>query len=188
MNIIGLTANMSSFLFFIFLVIIYWVKKKQINEENRIYKWILLCNFIVMAIELVFLFSIYFFSGNTGLIFLLEKFYFIYILAWIMLLAYYSLIVSNMNNEKVNKILHEHRATNIIVIVFLFIIMSLVVFFLPIEHVVENGYIQYGYGAGSNFLSAAAGVMIFSSLFSIFVFKSADKFEEWLEEYVYLEK
>ena len=78
MNIIGLTANMSSFLFFIFLVIIYWVKKKQINEENRIYKWILLCNFIVMAIELVFLFSIYFFSGNTGLIFLLEKFYFIY--------------------------------------------------------------------------------------------------------------
>lgn len=169
MNIIGLTANMSSYLFFMFLLIVYCVKKKQINEENRIYKWILLCNYLVMTIELIFLLSIYFLSNNTGLIFLLEKFYFIYILAWIMLLAYYSLIVSNKNNEKVDKLLHEHRATNIIVIVFLFIIMSIVVFFLPIEHVVENGIIQYAYGAGSNFLSVAAGVMIFLSLFSIFV-------------------
>lgn len=169
MNVVGIIANLSSYLFFMFLLIIYCVKKKQVNEENRIYKWILLCNYLVMTIELIFLLCIYFFSTNFGLIYILEKLYFIYILAWILLLAYYSLIVSNMNNEKVNKILHEHRATNIIVIVFLFIIMSLVVFFLPIEHVVENGYIQYGYGAGSNFLSAAAGVMIFSSLFSIFV-------------------
>jgi signal transduction histidine kinase/CheY-like chemotaxis protein len=47
--------------------------------------------------------------------------------------------------------------------------MSLVVFFLPLEHAVKDGYIQYAYGAGSDFLSVAAGVMIFISLLSVFM-------------------
>ena len=40
MNVIGITANSISYLFFMFLLIVYCVKKKQINEENRIYKFL----------------------------------------------------------------------------------------------------------------------------------------------------
>lgn len=167
MNVIGITANTCSYLFFMFLLIVYCVKKKQLNEENRIYKWILLCNYLVITIELIFLLSIYFLSQYEGLIFFLEKLYYIYILMWIVLLTYYSLIVSNQGNKKVDDFFHSDKKINIIVLVGLFLIMSIVIFYLPFTHVYEGGYLQYSGGAAYNFMSVMSGIMMFLSLFSV---------------------
>ena len=167
MNVIGITANTISYLFFMFLLIVYCVKKKQINEENRIYKWILLTNYLVITVELLFLLAIYFLNTYETLLFAMEKIYYLYILTWIILLTYYSLIVSNQNNEKVDRFFHNNQQLNIAIIIFMFIINALVISFLPIEHYYEGGYIQYSYGAGYTFMSIVSAVMMFISLFSV---------------------
>lgn len=176
MNVIGITANSISYLFFMFLLIVYCVKKKQINEENRIYKWILLSNYLVITVELLFLLAIYYLNHLEPLIFVMEKIYYLYILTWIILLTYYSLIVSNQNNKKMDEFFHNNKPLNIAIIIGIFLISAIVIFFLPLEHYYEGGYIQFSYGPAYTFMSIMSGIMMFISLFSVvYNYKSLNK-------------
>ena len=79
MNLVTLTSNLCCFLFLFILIIIYTFKQKVKNEENRIYKWILISNVILLVIELLFIFFVAYLPNESMLILLMEKVYFVYI-------------------------------------------------------------------------------------------------------------
>ena len=94
MNVVLVISNICCFLFLIFLAIIYITKKSIKNDENRIYKWILVNNFSLLIIELLFALVAYYMYDNLTIIMILEKIYFIYVLVWILNFTYYILMIS----------------------------------------------------------------------------------------------
>lgn len=171
MNVIAITSNICCFLFLALLIIVYSTKEKVQNEDNRIYKWILISNFIVLVVELLFMLSIYYLKDYTIFIMALEKLYFIYILAWILLLSYYIILISNERNKKIHAILHKDNKRNISILVLLFIIIGTIISIMPLQHGYKNGYIQYSYGMAPNCMSFIAGIMIFVAMISILINK-----------------
>lgn len=157
MNIIAITSDICCFLFLLLLIIIYNSKEKIANEENRIYKWILICNFIVLVVELLFFLSIYYFKDNIIIISVLEKIYFIYILFWILLFSYYIVFISNQNNPKIFDFIRKKHILKIIIIAF---IIGVLIVLLPLEHSYSNGYIAYSYGLAPTLMSIIAVIMI----------------------------
>ncbi len=169
MNLIAITSNVCCFMFLLLLLIIYGTKQNYANEENRIYKWILLCNFIVLIVELLFFLFIYYLKSHLLVILILEKIYFIYILIWILLFSYYIIIISNEKNKKIYELLHDNHKKNVYFLIFVFLLICGIIVMLPIEHVYNNSYIQYSYGAAPNFMSFMASIMIILSIISVFI-------------------
>lgn len=167
MNIITITSNVCCFLFLILLIAIYASKQKVKNEENRIYKWILICNFVILLIELLFMLSITYFKDNVNIIMIFEKIYFIYILMWILLFTYYIILTSNEKNKTIYSLLHENNKINIMVLILLFLLIGIVIAILPLEHHYKNGYIEYSSGMAPNFMAFVASMMLLVALVSI---------------------
>ena len=164
MNIIVMTSNICCFFFLIFLTIIYVTKKNIKNEENRIYKWIVINNFLLLVIELIFALTAYYFYNNLFLIMFIEKIYFMYVLVWMLNFTYYILMISN---EKSKSILHKNHKINIFVLIILLFIIGVVMSFLPIDHVYNGKYISYASGVAPTFMAAIAVIMILICVFTV---------------------
>ncbi len=167
MNVITLTLNICCFLFLLFLIVIYSTKKKINNEENRIYKWILFNNFLVLLAELLLALVInYHLYSNLLIVIILERIYFMYILAWILDFTYYIIKISN---EKSNSIINKNKKANICILGTIFILIGIVMSFLPSEHSYSDGFILYAYGAAVNFMGLVAMAMIAVCILSVIV-------------------
>ena len=165
MNVITLTLNICCFLFLLFLIVIYSTKKKINNEENRIYKWILFNNFLVLLAELLLALVInYHLYSNLLIVIVLERIYFMYILAWILDFTYYIIKISN---EKSNSIINKNKKANICILGTIFILIGIVMSFLPSEHSYSDGFILYAYGAAVNFMGLVAMAMIAVCILSV---------------------
>ncbi len=164
MNIVVLTSNICCFLFLIFLTVIYATKKSIKNDETRIYKWILINNFGVLLVELIFGLVSYYFNTNIFLIMILEKIYFIYILVWILTFTYYILMISN---ENPNSLLHKNQKRNVCILIILIVFIGLIISYLPINHVYNDGYISYSYGVAPDFMGLVAMAMIAVCILSV---------------------
>ena len=157
MNTIVVTSNICCFFFLIFLAVIYMTKKNVKNDENRIYKWIIVNNFLLLVIELLFALVAYYLYDNIFVIMVLEKIYFMYVLVWMLNFTYYILMISN---KKTNSILNKNHKFNIFVLILLLIFIGLIMSILPIEHAYDGDYILYAYGAAPNFMAGIAAIMI----------------------------
>ena len=169
MSMIGIVTNVCCLSFLILLMIVYLFKERQSNEENRIYKWILIGNFNVLIIELIFLLLVRYFSHFLHLILIFEKIYYAYILIWILLFIYYIFVIANENNKKVHNFIEKYRQQ----IIHYFFIVSFVLVFamviMPIEHDINNGVIGAGYGMAPTFMAMMGGFMIVFGFIVVFI-------------------
>lgn len=169
MNLVTITANVCCSLFLVLLIVIYGLKDKIRNEDNRIYRWLLICNVFLLVVELIFTCSIYFCKDNLPLIMILEKIYFIYNLIWILVFSYYIILTSTEKNKKVYNFLHADNNINVIGLLLFIVCMSVIILILPLEHGYEKGYIAYSYGLAPDFMSFIAGIMIMIAIVSIVI-------------------
>ena len=80
-----------SLLYSIMIMVIYFSKNRLPNEENKVYKYLIICNFFGLIIE-VFLatFAIHFLVDiNLNLAVFILKFILYYFIIWISLFTYY---------------------------------------------------------------------------------------------------
>ncbi len=169
MNAIMLTSNCCCFIFLLILTIIYGLRKKISNDENRIYKWILSCNLLVLIVELLFLLSIYFLNDKFFVILILEKIYFAFIVMWLIVFTYYLVLVSNKKNEKIYSFLQKNKKQNIFLLTIFFIITTCIIFSLPVDHKFKNNYVSYSYGPALNFMVGCIILLIEVSVISIII-------------------
>lgn len=160
-NSIGIIVNICCLMFLILLMLIYFSKKKLVNIETGIYKWILISNLNILIIELIFLLSVNFFKNHLSIILILEKVYFAYILLWILVFIYYIIYISIQTKEELlNKLKKNYKKISLILVSISIIIIA-IMFMLPVEHEFKDGYMMTATGIAPVFMGLLGIVMIF---------------------------
>ncbi len=128
-----------SFFYILFLIVLYFSKQRLDNNENKIYKRLLICNSVGIIIQLACeIFSIYQIEYLTCII---TKLLLIYFIVWISLFLTYVLEISNIKNKII-------RYIN----VFITITSSIIALILPYEMYVNfNDGIYYTLGLDTKF-------------------------------------
>ena len=134
----SMLANFCCMIFLVLLIIIYYKKKSINNTENYIYKRMLNSNLFFLIVEIILFSLCIFFSGYMPMILIVEKLYLYCSLECIFIFIYYMYTISNnkYKNIEINKKLY--KKFNI-----LRIFSALIIFLLPIEHHMVNGFIEY---------------------------------------------
>lgn len=156
-------ANLCCMMFLILLIIIYFRKNRINNTENYIYKRMLNANLLFLIVEItLFTLGIYFID-NMRLILMFEKLYLYCSIECILIFIYYIYTITNnkYSTLKENKKLYQRFS---IIRLLLIIIM----FILPIEHHMVDGYIKYSYGAAPTFMAACSLIAIVIGFISVY--------------------
>lgn len=153
----SMLANLCCMMFLILLIIIYYRKKSIDNTENYIYRRMLNANLLFLIVEIILFSLSIFFVEYMNILLAVEKLYLYCSIECVLLFIYYIYSVANVkyssieNNQKLYKRF-----------IYMRLMLVVVMFILPIEHHIENGYIKYSYGAAPVFMAICSLVsMIF---------------------------
>ena len=144
----SLMANFSCIMFLLLLIVVYYRKKTINNTENYIYRHMMNSNLSFLIVEAILFILGIFFNEYMNFILFFEKLYLYCSLECVLIFIYYIYTITNIkyNDIKVNQILYKKFS---ILRLCLFVVM----FLLPIEHYMVDGYIQYSYGAAPSFMA-----------------------------------
>ena len=161
MNVVSVTLNLVCLGFLMFLLIIYYSKNNMNNLENKVYKGLLLVDFLLVVSELLFLFLAYVMRNNLLLVGLFKRFSFYFTIIFMVLIMIYVIIVCVENNDRLKELFSKY---NNFVFKFIFLIVLVISFFqfsLPIDYSYDrNYYIAYAFGPSTSTLVAIVGVLI----------------------------
>lgn len=145
-----------SFFYILFLIILYFSKVRLDNNENKIYRKLLITNFIGIVVQIIG--DLAPFTYNETFIYIVAKFILVYFNVWVSLLFLYVLEISNLNNSKVNKI-----------IAWILLLTSIVIFVLPFDVFIDKVKgVYYINGLGTNFVYVLS--VIYVTLFLVIIF------------------
>ena len=149
-----------SLLYSIMIMIIYFSKNRLSNEENKVYKYLIICNFFGLIIE-VFLatFAIHFLVDiNLNLAVFILKFILYYFIIWISLFTYYIYLICTKDRVSKEDILNNKLNKMKKYLKILVLISFIVITILPMK---IHGF-NYTYGASVNFVYIVSGILIAS--------------------------
>ena len=153
---ISVSFSICCSLFMITISIIYLLKKRIKNFDNKLYSGILLLNLIGIFIDVAGYFSFRSFGTDFIINVLISKVYLIYYISYIFCLTLY---IYNISFKNLNKYLYK--------VVYAFMALCLLIFCLPIEiHFESNA--AYTYGLSVNFAYTLAFICIGIMLFCLF--------------------
>lgn len=145
-------------LFYIFaLICLYFSRKRIKTEENKLYSWILICNFIGLILDILSIFTIMYSEKIPIINFFISKGYLIYLLTWITIFTIYIFAISKNDYDNFkykNYILSVKK--NILTIYVLFFVL---IFILPLYYNLDSNSI-YSYGPSANILYIYSGICI----------------------------
>ncbi len=132
------------------LFLIFFKKKKRINDsERKIYNILVISNFLGILIELLCVITCRNYKRIPIINGVVLRLYLIYLLTWIITFTRYIFSISmNKNSKKYCKL---QKIFNIFILI-LYVVISILIFILPIKYHVENNMIMYIYGSSTNML------------------------------------
>ena len=141
---VGISFNYASLIFSLLVAFVYFFKPRIDSIENKIYKLLLIVSIFGCIIGIPTYFLVKNYPEVNFFTVLIPRLYLWYIIAWVFLMTLYVIIISSKNNEKkvYNKALKIFSP--------LFLIVILLILFLPIEYHNENGAV-YTSGLSVNF-------------------------------------
>ena len=128
-----------SFVYIILISCVYFSKSRLKNEENKIYTWLIMANFLGLFIEIISTLIRYKFADLTIIFSILLKLIMVYFVVWPYIFLLY--IISVAKNRKVR----------INIAIPLLIIECLLAFFLPLHIKYNNNIVSYTYGMSVSF-------------------------------------
>lgn len=138
----GIYILVTSLFYIITLTIAYFSKKHLLNHENKIFKLMLITNLIGIILDVLSMIIIPMQKYDL-LAIIVNKSYLVYLVTWITLFTLYTYFISKYDYDFIYK--------NKRILQVLFLIIILLIFFLPIEFVVSEQGI-YSYGIGTLFI------------------------------------
>ena len=161
-------------LFMILISVIYFIKKKVDNIDNRIYKSILILNLIGLFIDIFGYFSFRSFGPNFIVNVLISKIYLIYYISYVFCLMLYTYNLTFKNLSKFyNKFLYA------------FYVLDFIIFLLPIKCYFK-GNVAYTYGLSVNFAYFLGFLFIFFMLFCLFMNRKNIKRKEFIPLFMFI--
>ena len=161
-------------LFMILISVIYFIKKKVDNIDNRIYKSILILNLIGLFIDIFGYFSFRSFGPDFIVNVLISKIYLIYYISYVFCLMLYTYNLTFKNLSKFyNKFLYA------------FYVLDFIIFLLPIKCYFK-GNVAYTYGLSVNFTYFLGFLFIFFMLFCLFTNRKNIKRKEFIPLFMFI--
>src|SRR5574344_87080 len=132
-------------LFYIIILIIIFFSKKRINSlENKIFKFIIILNFLGQILEIGCIYFVKYLDKFFVLRLIFTKGYLVYLISWIFLFTLYIFIITYKNSNKFN---FNHY---LLILLIPYFLCSIATVFLPMSYHNENGEI-YSYGFAPKF-------------------------------------
>lgn len=160
-----------SLLYSISLNFIYFTKKHIKTYETKLFSILMVSNLVGLVFELFCIFSILFLGESSILTIIINKLFLVYLLAFAFLFSLYAIFITTIGQDKAYSKFH-----NIIRIgeFLLFIIVSIIIIFLPINIFNDSG-VTYSSGAAANVVYFVAGVCVIICLISmLFSFRKVE--------------
>lgn len=129
----------ASMVFQIFLCIVYFRKKGMDNTENKVYKYMIITNTVILLSAIISDIS-YPFMGNQVPLFmtLVFKLFYISTVVWFLLMNYYSFLLKSTYNEKILHFLNKNSS-----IIYLGILLiSLGLLCSPLKFTIVDGVVK----------------------------------------------
>lgn len=152
-----------SLIYIMLLTIVFFAKKRLNKKENKIYSLLIIINLVGVLIELVLAFVATVFGDFLILNEIFAKLYLIYLLTWLMVFIAYIFVISFSNNEKLKKVK--------IIGAFIYILLSLCIYVLPIYFCYDANktVYSYTYGPAVNLIFIISSLGVGIILFCLFI-------------------
>ena len=143
-----------SLIYSFMLMIVYFSKKRLNTPENKVYKLLIIVNFVGIILDVVCAISTFKMTEVKLYNIIIAKLYLLYFVTWIMGFATYTFAISIKENEK-----NERIKKYLIVDLIMFIVYTITVFLLPLEFV-KSDLGMYAKGLSVNFVYFIVGIHI----------------------------
>lgn len=175
----GIFFPLSAIPFSILIMFLFFKKEHIQNIETRLYKVLIITNFIGLILELLCTYASSIYETNPLLSDIIYKSYLVYLLCWTAVFTYYVYKVSatklpNWNNAK--KFLG----------ISLCVIINLIVYLLPIEVVIKNNFqIRYTTGISVMYTYAVSSILVIIMLVILFKNRRNIKRKKYIPVFVF---
>ena len=125
----GLALTIGSFFFIILLLIVYYLKERFLSIRNKIYRYMLIVNIILIITELISSFMLAYYNNDTAN-YIMLRIHWSTGIAWLFFLYYYSCVfIENVSASNLYQIIKYSWKTKVMFV--LFVIVTIVYFFIP---------------------------------------------------------
>lgn len=164
----GLMLTIGSLLFIILLFIVYFSKQRFLSIRNKIYRYMLVVEIVLIVSEIVASFMVYF-GFNDIINLIVYRIHWSTGIIWFSLLYYYSLVfLDNLNANNLMEIICMNKRTKIMTVIF--ITCGILYFFIPFERL-DGSNISYIPGAASYFVLSFCAFVVF--MIAIYTLRNA---------------
>ena len=151
----GIFFPLSAIPFSILIMVLFFRKEQAKNIETKIYKFLIICNFIGLLIELLCTYASMIYDTQPLISDIIYKSYLVYLLTWTAFFTYYVYRISTENIPNVTGTMKK-------VLILFCVLVSAFVYILPIEVVIKNDFqIRYTTGASVFYTYAVSGILVF---------------------------
>ena len=128
----GLALTIGSFFFIILLLIVYYLKERFLSIRNKIYRYMLIVNIILIITELISSFMLAYYNNDTAN-YIMLRIHWSTGIAWLFFLYYYSCVfIENVSASNLYQIIKYSWKTKVMFV--LFVIVTIVYFFIPFSY------------------------------------------------------
>ena len=149
----GIFFQLISLIYMSLLILVYFSKKRLDTIENKIFKVLMITNFIGLVIDIMSVYTIMNMNKIPNMNAFITKLYLAYLLSWIFIFTLYIFAISKKEKENFNKTLKT--------IVVLGLISIFIMAVLPLYYKESKG-IVYSYGPSADFTYIVSGILIVS--------------------------
>ncbi len=162
--IAGLMLTIGSLFFIILLLIVYFSKQRFLSIRNKIYRYMLVVEVILLISELIATLCVIY-CDNDFINFLIYRVHWSTGIVWFSLLYYYSLVfISDINANNLLEVMVIDKKTKIMSIIFM--IAAIGYFFIPFETLDPN-WVSYIPGPASYYVLGFCAFSVFSIVYYI---------------------
>ena len=160
MNVMNVSINAVTIIFYTFLVGIYLSKKNMENFENKLFRKMLLWNGIDLIAHMAFLIVGGLFRGNDYLIHVVAGCHSMALVACMYYLIYYTIIISNEYNKKIITSFKNNLKKINIISLLMFIVLGIFFLILPINILYSDSGILEGASGPCGILMSACLILL----------------------------
>lgn len=173
MNMFTFSVNFVCLLFWAFLAGVYFFKKNMNNYENKIYKYIIILDFLLLFTHFLGIIVAYYFVHDINNIpmpyLLFNGIYSMSQMGWCVYFTYYMIIAVNETNEKFNKWFYSNPKKNFKLFNIICILLCFIDFLLPVKYEIDKNGVLVFTGIRIDFITYTMFALGFICLIAIII-------------------
>ena len=162
----GVSFIVCSLVYSILLLITFYSKKRLNIFENKIYRLLIIINFIGLVLEISNFYTVYHMDSIPIINIIVAHAYLLYLLTWMTLFTFYIIVISTKKSDLTEEQNMENYKKKMKFWYLYYIVFSILILFLPLDYNNSNNII-YSYGLAVNATYVAGFLCILVELFYV---------------------